>query len=148
MPADYTNLISIITLIVVGLLAIPAVFDKTRRDRAKLASEETTELINILKEKIDALESRVKTAEENAAQAKIEVADIKKENNRLIEILQGRDQNTQEYQKLGVQAMQTAFETHKAVLANGHKIEAVNKNVERLATAIESHLDEMGEKKA
>lgn len=140
MSSTYQDIVTIASIVIIGFFAAISLFDRTKRERAKLASEETTELISILKEKIEALETRVKDAEDNAKIAKTQVEEVRKENNRLVEILQGRDQNTMKYQEMGLKAMETAFETHKAVLNNGHKIEAVNKNVERLALAIEKHL--------
>lgn len=141
MPTQYQELISIISVVILGLFGITSLLDKSRRDRSKVASEETKELIEILQQKITALEDRVTTAEQNAAIAKDEAIKVKAENGTLREILQGRDMATVEFQKSAMDAIKIVYETSTIAKENSIKLDAANKNIERLAVAIETHLD-------
>lgn len=140
MPAEFQTVLSIVTVIVLGAFSVATLFDKGRRDRSKLASEETQELISILQQKIKALEDRVTTTESDAKTAKEEAIKVKAENGTLREILQGRDAATIEFQKQAMEAMKVGYDTNKMAHENSLKLDAANKNIERLAKAIELHL--------
>lgn len=141
MTASLQEILTISTIIILGIFSILSLLDKTRRDRAKLTSDETRELIEILQQKIKALEDRVTTTEADARAAKEEAIKVKAENGTLRELLQGRDEATIEFQKSVMGAVITAADTNVVVKENSKKLDAANKNIERLAKAIETHLD-------
>ena len=130
-----------IAIVILGIFSLLSLIDKTRRDRSKLASDETKDLIDILQEKITALEGRVTTAENNAAIAKDEAIKVKAENGTLRDILQGRDNATVEFQKSAMDAIKVSYDTNRIGLENSKKLDSANQNIERLAKAIETHLE-------
>ena len=90
-------------------------------------------LINILKETVDALEEKVNKQSHDIEALTKKVDDLEKENGTLIEVLQGRDKNTLDFQKQMLEAMKIGMET------NGLAKETATKLGE-LMTIMGSHL--------
>ena len=135
------QLLPVASILIVGIFSIGSLLDKSRRERAKLVSDETKELVELLQQKIKALEDRVTTAENNATIAKDEAIKVKAENGTLREILQGRDIATLEFQKAAMDAIKAGYETNHIAKENSRKLDSANSNIERLAKAIETHLE-------
>lgn len=144
LPTTITGWVSSIAVLVLGIFALINIFDKGRRERSKLMSDETEKLIEIMKERISALESRVVAAEKNASDAQLNSAATIAENKTLRDILQGRDANSLELQKQALVAMKQIEVVEKAVIEQNKvlkeqqdDIKRMAKNTERLATSIE-----------
>lgn len=69
-------------------------------------------LINILKETVDQLEIKVNQQSKDIESLTRKVDELEKENGTLIEVLQGRDKNTLDFQKQMLEAMKIGMETN------------------------------------
>lgn len=94
-------------------------------------------MIGILKQKVEALEDQVKDSNQKVRDNELLIAKVQAENKTLREVLQGRDGQTIEFQKLAMQAMQTVSENYKITVKNGEQIAALAQSVEKLARVIE-----------
>jgi len=69
-------------------------------------------LINILKETVDQLEIKVNQQSKDIESLTKKVDELEKENGTLIEVLQGRDKNTLDFQRQMLEAMKIGMETN------------------------------------
>lgn len=79
-------------------------------------------LINILKQTVDALETKVNKQSEDIEALTKKVNELERENDTLIEVLQGRDKNTLEFQKQMLDAMKIGMETNGLAKENSEKL--------------------------
>ena len=111
----------VFALVVVGGLYILGIF-KGKKDN------EDDRLINILQGTVNALEKKVNDQKKEGDEVvrtlsiKIDaltkkVDTLEKENETLVKVLQGRDEQTQEFYKRGFEAMDIIKSTHDAVIA-------------------------------
>jgi hypothetical protein len=144
LPVTITGWVGAVSILIIGIFSLIGIFDKTRRERQKTVTEETKELITILKEKIIALEDRVKNAETSATAAQLNSTKTEAENRTLRDIIQGRDNNTVEFQKQAMVAMRQVESVEKVVIEQNkilkeqqEDIRKMSSNTERLASSIE-----------
>lgn len=90
-------------------------------------------LINILKGTVDALEEKVNKQSEDIKALTEKVDDLERENETLVEVLQGRDKSTLEFQRQMLEAMRIGMET------NGLAKETSN-SLNRLTDLISAHI--------
>lgn len=69
-------------------------------------------LINILKETVDQLEEKVNKQSEDIKTLTIKLDELERENETLVEVLQGRDKSTLEFQRQMLEAMRIGMETN------------------------------------
>lgn len=109
-------------------------------------------LINILQGTVKALEEKVdKQKEDHDAEVKNlntkidtltkKVSDLESENETLVKVLQGRDEQTKKFYEAAFESMKTAKETHALVVKMAESIINGNKNVEELIKVISKHAD-------
>lgn len=134
-------IITIIGLFAVGFVGIYGIFNQKFKDKR---TEEDT-----LEERIRALyqeENKAQNAKIQDLLSKVElfekqIATLISENKVLKDIFQGKDQQSVEFQKQGFMAIKKAETMYKMIAENNKEIKQTNKNIERLAVAIEKHLD-------
>lgn len=131
---------AILGIAVLGFFYVAGLFKKGK-------GQEDDRLIKILQTTVEELEKKVNlqtqehTEEIGVLTNKIELlgkemVGLKRENETLIAVLQGRDAGTLEFQKAVLAAVGTASQTHELC-------RSTNENVTRLCTLIERHLDIM-----
>lgn len=90
-------------------------------------------LINILKETVDQLEEKVNKQSEDIKTLTIKLDELERENETLVEVLQGRDKSTLEFQRQMLEAMRIGMET------NGLAKETAS-SLNRLTDLISAHI--------
>jgi glutamine synthetase type III len=130
-----------------GLVAVYGIFDKKMKNRIKEAGDLDEKVRTLYREESDAQAKKISELTSKMAELEKSMEKIISENKIMKEIFQGRDGQTLEFQKQGFEAIKTAAEIKSMVLEqrtislqNKDGILNVNKNVERLAKAIEKHL--------
>lgn len=128
---------------VIGFLYLFGVFGQAKSKDIKSAKDAADFVIEALKEKIAILEQKIIDTGTSLVETNKRLDTLQVENTSLKEVLQGRDKTTQEYQAEARKTFAVADQVFKGVTESNLKIDKVNKNVERLATAIEKHLTYM-----
>lgn len=124
---NLTGFLTVLSVFVFGIVAAFYYFDKERRRRAKEADAADDRLIKLLQETIKELQGKVTVLERWKEVAEERMTALKMENSNLVKILQGRDDNTREYQQKALRAMEL--------------VENTNGNVQKLMELMEKHLD-------
>lgn len=144
---DLPQWILIAGILATGIIAGFGVFDARARARRKDENEIEDRVIKLLKEQNDELTKKIENYELKFTQIDTKVRRIEAQNQLMKEILQGSDKDSMEYRKRGTKAMEQITELGKISAENGRKAKAIieavkgtNRNIERLAKAIEKHL--------
>lgn len=90
-------------------------------------------LINILKDTVDQLEEKVNKQSKDIEMLTIKLGELERENETLVEVLQGRDKSTLEFQRQMLEAMRIGMET------NGLAKETAE-SLHRLTDLISAHI--------
>lgn len=137
-PNIFLGWIGVLTVLVVGGLAVWGLIDRQLRDRRKDALDAADGLINTLQETIDELKGRVKDLEDEHKEHTRQIGEMKATNDTLTKILQGRDENTVAFQHKVLEATGTAKETNGIVKKMEASITTMADAMTRLAAAIEA----------
>lgn len=108
----------IIGLAIAGVFAVIGKFDKEQQDKEDRAEETETRVVLLLKEQVSALEKKVEVQAKLLGETTKKLDMLVKENQVLKDVLQGRDTEFIEYQKLGRQSMKEVEEVLKIVKDN------------------------------
>lgn len=133
-----SGIIVVITLVIVGGVAIYGIADKTMRDRRKDALEAADGLIGTLQKTIVELEDRLKTVEVDYKSMSTQMAALHVANETLTKVLQGRDDNSIQFQSKVFEAVNLAQDTNKIVRALENGVEKMVKATEHLAKTMEA----------
>lgn len=98
-------------------------------------------LIGILEKTVKELSTKVDNLEKREKELTREVEGLRTDNKKYIEILQGRDQQTQEFYRQAFDAMKTSKETFELVKAMAQGMTDTNKNIDKLIDLIGKHAD-------
>lgn len=134
LPGPLVTAAAVIGFIVTGVFALAAIFDKVRNQRIKDSDVADERLVQILQTTVGELEKKVKSLEEAHRLNQDMIVGLTAKNELLEKLFQGRDPETKEFQKAGFEAMKKA----DLLLTQNN---TMNKNIERLAIAIEKHID-------
>lgn len=109
-PAGILTAIGVlIAAVVTGAVAIVGLWDKKARERKKKVDTDLDHsedrLVDILKKTVAELEKKVNQQTIDIASLTKKIDNLEHENETVIKVLQGRDEQTQEYFKQGFQAM-------------------------------------------
>lgn len=94
-------------------------------------------LITILKETVDELEKKVNKQSTDIESLTKKVDELEKENQTLIEVLQGRDKNTLEFQRQMLEAVRIGMETNGLAKETATKLGSLIDIMEKHILAVE-----------
>lgn len=155
LPATVPTWISFLAVnavvIIGGIFALIGIADRRNKQRMTEAQALEDRVRNLYKEETEAQKQEIEELRGEIAVIRDRSIKIEAENKILKDLLQGRDKNTKEFQKRAEDTMDIVVKLSEVALSNGKKTDAVmetvrltNQNVERLATAIEKHLENQG----
>lgn len=127
--------LGIATIIIAGVFGLIGIISNFRSNRAKQIREIDNELISKLSDKVQVLEDemvQVKLREEKLVK---EVGELNAKNKMLIDILQGRDAQTQEFYKAVFEAIKTGNDTHSLVKGMSEAMKKMAASVDKFVEA-------------
>lgn len=134
--SQFGTYIAIATLVVAGGVALYGLWDKSSRERRKDVNEEEDRLITLLQETVKELEKKVVKQGQDIENLSKKVGDLEHENEILVKVLQGRDEQTKEFYKQAYESMKTTNETFKIVSKLAEGFAQSNANIEKLISII------------
>lgn len=137
---QFGTYIAIATVVIAGAVAIYGLWDKRARERRADVDGQEDRLIGLLQTTVSELEKRVNQQDVDIKLLTKKVTDLEHENETLIKVLQGRDEQTKEYYKQAYKSMKIAEETHNIVTKLAEGITQTNKNIEKLINIIGSQV--------
>ncbi len=101
-------------------------------------------LINILKTTVDELETKVNKQTTDIAELTRKVTELSRDNETLTKLLQGRDDQTQDFYKRGFVAMDTIAQSHDILTTMAKSIEQTNVAMTKLIDLLGKNLEVIG----
>lgn len=135
-PGIITGVGLIIAGIVGGVLYITDIFAKRKRGLKDEESKDEDRLRSILQSTVDELEKKVNQQDSDIKYLTAEVGKLRQENKTLIEILQGRDKQTQQFYEEGFKAMKNASEILSIAKDIQTTVRDKNESINRLIGAV------------
>lgn len=127
-------------VVIVGIFYVIGLFKRNK-------DKEDDRLINILQGTVDELEKKVNKQALDIEKLTREVHELRFENQKYIEIFQGRDAKMQEYFTKGLEAMEVVGKTHEIVSSIADGINTSNKNMSEFMKLMGRHMDIISSKK-
>jgi len=121
-------------------------FDKRSRERKKEVDGSEDRLIDILNKTVNELQKKVDKQSGDIENLIQEVGELKRDNEKYIDIFKGRDESTKEFYKQGFESMKLARETHDAVSTMVKNMEITNQNASKLIELLGKHLEVLDHK--
>lgn len=137
----FGSVIMAFVLFALGVAAAYYFVDKDRRARRREENDAEDRLITLLKTTVTEFENKFKAQDEKIAELTKKVDDLEKENGTLVEILQGRDEQTKLFYSRAFKSMEVSQETHKIVLKLAESMSQTNQTVSRLFDLLSKHAD-------
>lgn len=137
--------IAIATVIVAGAVALYGLWDKSARDRRKQVDGEEDRLIEILSTTVKELEKKVDKQDADIKELTRKVNSLEHENDMLIKVLQGRDEQTQKFYEQAFETMKISRETHALVTQIAETKKDTNENIKKLLELMSKHIDVIGQ---
>jgi len=134
LPGIIVSIGGVIVVCVIGALYVAGLF-KQKKDDAD------DRLIGILQETVGELEKKVDKQGKEIDELTSEVSELRKDNKRYIEILQGRDQQTQKFYEAAFESMKVSKETHSLVASLAASMTDTNTNIAKLIDLLSKHTD-------
>ncbi len=136
-PQWMSNLAIVAVAISVVVMAVYTFFNKKKKDDVDAEDR----LIDILKKTVDELSTKVDGQGKEIVELREAITDLESENEKLVEILQGRDEKTQEFYRQAFEAFKVMQDTQATVKALSQSFVDTNKNIESLVTLMSKHVD-------
>ncbi len=130
-----------IGIVVVGIFSVLSMIDRQGKRKREESDAADDRLVSILKGTVAELREKVDGLSNQLGEQAKKILKLETENNTLTRVLQGRDADMKSL-------YENANATKKFTEENRKLLLGVNKNVERLAVAIEKHLDDAERAKA
>ncbi len=148
LPSTFGGWIVMIGFFVFGAVAIYGLFDKRFKERSKEKTDELDKsedrLIDVLQKTVTQLETKVNKQTADIEHLTQEVNELKRDNQKYIEIFQGRDSETKKFYESGYAAMKLLNDTHDAVTTMAKSIEDTNKALQALIDLFGKSIDVVG----
>lgn len=136
-----------LSVVVIGILAIAGIFDRRTKERQRESQELEDRVRALYKEEVTQQKTEINELRIEVANLKDRSIKMEAENQLMKELLQGRDGDSVQFRERAEHTMELVDKLSEIAVKNGSKTDAVmeavkstNKNVERLAIAIEKHL--------
>lgn len=144
---NLAQLLTILGVMIAGIFAAFSLIDKGIRERSKTKDELDDKIRSLLQEENKELADKVNNLTNKIELISKKQIEIESENKILKAIFQGRDDDALKYREEGRETFKLAKDVAKMIVTNGKKTDAIiagmatqNKNIERLAKALEKHI--------
>ena len=137
MQIELTEAIAMAGLSIAGGFAIFGLFDQRAKKKKKMEDDADDRLINLLQQTVGELEKKVTLMEADQRIMTDAIKDLKSKNQTLLEVLQGRDNNTKEFNQRMLEAAAIAEKANTQAEKNGQNIKKLVDLLERHLSAIE-----------
>ena len=141
----FGSVIGSIIIFVLGLSAAYYWFDKDRRNRRKDENDAEDRLIKLLKQTADEWELKFQLQEKKIIELTKKVDELERENGTLIEILQGRDEQTKKFYEQAFESMKISKESHAILVQLAETKKDTNDNIKRLIDLLMKNTDVIGQ---
>jgi TolA-binding protein len=123
---------TIATALVVGAVAIFGLWDKKQKERRAEVDKEEDRLIKILEKTVGELTNKVNSQDQAINELRKKVGELEHENTLLIKVLQGRDEQTQEFYEKAYAAMQVIQESHSLIAEMANDVKKHSTHMDEL----------------
>lgn len=134
--------------VIAGGLALLGIWDKRQKERRNEVDGEEDRLINLLKQTVEGLTDRVnkqdqdiKNQSEEIKNLSKKVGELEKENNLLVKVLQGRDEQTQQFYKKAYEAIDIVHQSHSLLNNVAKSLENTGNTISKLIELSAKHAD-------
>lgn len=135
--------ITVVSVEIVGLVALFGIFDKNLKERRKEKDELDQGLINGFKEQVAQLENRIFKQQEEFKLLRDNFITITSENSTLKELIKERDKDSLDYKKKAMDTMQKADKIFQMTVDNSTVMVELSKSVQNLYKVMEKTLKVM-----
>ena len=128
---------------IAALLAIDRFFssrDKRLSDKNKQIAEETAKLTSLLQERLSVSEQKILTLEQQVINSNADIKVMRERNVVIESIFQGRDTQTQDFQKRGFEVMAEFAKMQPIILQSAEASIKTQQNIETLLKTLDKHL--------
>lgn len=137
----YAGVIISIIVLVIGFAAAAYMLDQWR-DKKRISKDAADDRLNsILEKTVKELETKVNKLVDREKELTKEVGELRKDNERLVRILQGRDEQTQDFYKQAFEAIKMSKETHLLVESLVKNTVNTNDNIKKLIELLSKSTD-------
>lgn len=143
---NFGTIIAIVTLIVAGAFAVYGLWDKNARERRRESDTSEDRLIDLLKKTVDELEKKVNKQTTDIETLTKQMKHLEKENETLVKVLQGRDDQTQQFYKQMLDSIKVAQSTHDTVTTLAKSVQDTVINMTKLIELLSQHLQVLDHK--
>lgn len=141
LPSDLMGWVAIIGLGIFGAVAIYGLFDRESRERKKKINGDLNgsedRLIDVLKKTVEELERKVNNQTTELKNLTVKVEGLERENETLVKVLQGRDDQTKEFYKQAFESMKVVHTIHDSVTTLERSIQILADNTSKLIDVID-----------
>lgn len=134
--SQFGMIIAVATAVVVGAVALYGLWDERARKRRHAVDGEEDRLIALLTTTVQELEKKVNHQGQEIERLSKKVNDLESENGILIEVLQGRDKQTQKFYEEAFKTMELSKDTHILVKSLHETNKDTNENIKKLIDVI------------
>lgn len=141
LPNDILGWLGLVFMFIIAITNFKLTRDKTIKERTKEVDSLDQKLISGLKETVGQLEKKVQLLEDQHSKNAELITQLSASNQTMRDILQGRDKDSLEFQRQGLETMKLFGEVSKLVMATNVTVTQTHDEVKKLYQMIESHMN-------